>query len=202
MKSLLVILAIINAILILLPIIYYIRVNKVKNNIIYFSFALILLYGFCESLSLVTNKIQFIYIGDTMLLLGSLFLYSSIIKIRKINIIPSNPTISILLIFTFLLGTTIINDLFQTPFFIISLIYYIGITTIAHIYELINDKGIQLSSSLLILSLIVCYIYDTLYFSRSLDISVYINAPWYVQYILQSLAGLILFFQLKYRKNK
>jgi hypothetical protein len=190
-------LSILNGFLLALPIYYYIKSNQLGNIRLYLSIVLIILYGILECISIIVNKLFVLYLADILLLIGVLVIFSELIKLNVYKKSISNPVISIVLIFMFLLGTTIINNLLHTPFLIITLIYYTAIVTLAHIYQILNRKSLQLGESLLVISLIVCYIYDTLYFSGKINLQKYSQAPWYIQYIIQSGAGIISSIQLR-----
>lgn len=195
-------LSILNGLFLALPICYFVYLYKVKSFRIYIAICSVLLYGILESISAALDIIYILYLADILLLAGSLMLFAELIKLDTNKRFISNPSISVVLIFIFLLGTAIVNNLLKTPFLFVSIIYYIAIITIAHIYQLLNNRKYQIPESLLIASIIICYIYDTMYFGGKISVQEYYNTPWYVQYILQSLAGIICFIQIKLDRKK
>ena len=202
MMNLTPLLSILNGLFLALPICYFVYLYKVKSFRIYIAICSVLLYGILESISAALDIIYILYLADILLLAGSLMLFAELIKLDTNKRFISNPSISVVLIFIFLLGTAIVNNLLKTPFLFVSIIYYIAIITIAHIYQLLNNRKYQIPESLLIASIIICYIYDTMYFGGKISVQEYYNAPWYVQYILQSLAGIICFIQIKLDRKK
>jgi hypothetical protein len=194
--------SILNGLLLALPIYYFTKFKHLSVLRIYIGISLITLYGILECISIIINKIFVLYLADTLLLVGVLAIFAELMKLNVYKKSISNPVISIVLIFMFLLGTTIINNLFYTPYLIITFIYYVAIVTLAHIYQILNRKSLQIPESLLIISIIVCYIYDTLYFGGKISLQEYTRAPWHIQYIFQSLAGVICFIQVKLSEDK
>lgn len=194
-------LSIFNGLFLVLPICYVIYLYNVKYMKIYTGVIFIILYGILECISAVVDNIYILYFGDILLLAGSLVLFAELIKLDTNKRFISNPSISVALIFIFLLGIAITNNLLKTPFLFVSIIYYIAIVTIAHIYQLLNNRKYQIPETLLIVSIIICYIFDTKYFSGEISVQAYYNAPWYIQYVLQSLAGLICFIGIKFDKK-
>ena len=195
-------LSILNGFLLALPIYYYVKLKQLGNVKFYLSIALIILYGILESIYGFSNKLFILYIGDLLLLIGCLVVFKELINHNVYKKTISNPVISIVLVFVFLLGTAITNNIFNTPYFITATIYFTAIVTLAHIYQLINPKGIQIPETLLIISIIVCYIYDTQYYSGKISLEEYNEAPWFFQYMLQSLAGIFSFIQIKLYKMR
>lgn len=189
-------LSILNSCLLALPIFYFLTKNNLKTAINQACVILIVLYGILECFYGLISKIHLLYLADTCLLVGSLIIFPVSLKNRTNNFI-SNPVISAIIIFVFLLGTSIINNILHTTFLITSLIYYYGIMTIAHIYQNIIKKGSHIAVSMLTASLIICFIYDTLYYSGRITLQQYNLAPWYIQYILQSTSGLLCLYNLK-----
>jgi hypothetical protein len=190
-------LSIVNSLILVLPIYYFCKVNHSGKIKIYLGIAIIVLYGVLECVSFYISKIFILFFADMLLLFGVLVIFKGLIKLNVYKRYISNPLISTVIIFMFLLGTSIMNNLFYTPYLIITFIYYVGIATLAHIYQIINRNSLQIPETLLIISIIICYIYDTLYFSGKISLQEYLKAPWFIQYLLQSLSGIICFVQVR-----
>ena len=185
-------LSILNPFLIVLPLVLYFYKKNIINRVAVFSgILLIFIHGIIEFVSFIVSNIALIYVGDTLFLAGILIilLYANHKKIILLQI-KLILTLATTMITIFVVGMYINFGITDPSYVVISVIYFLACYSISLFYiETTKNLLSYLSGLIFISSIIICFIYDAKFYASIIDINTYINAPWHLQYILQSTAG-------------
>ena len=174
-------------------ILYFHKKNAIKEPAVLSGVVLILIYGIIEFVSFIVSNIALIYVADILFLAGILiiFSYSKYKKIFSLQITPIL-TLGTTMITIFVVSMYINFGLTDPSYIAISVIYFLACYSISLFYIETSKNLLSYLSGLVFMSgIIICCIYDAKFYAGIIDINTYVNAPWHLQYILQSTAGII-----------